>query len=236
MSSLAAFSAVAALVLHAEVRREATSTFAVDEAFQRRGGVQLYFELVGADATGPQREALAPFLPLAGARRLEQLTEPVHVTVSRLSYELEKDVSFFTPERLLDVKYMQALAPELDVTARPGGGFRVGRAPSNTMTLAVHDDADFAQKVAPLARGARVVVQENTDFARVLGWRTAAWSTTWSFHEALAPGRTRVTVLTLNVLYNLPPPMLGGADRLFSDTRAQSLAVVEALRAYAAPP
>lgn len=216
----------------ADVRREPSAAFAVDEVFERDGGVQLYFQLISPDADEAARAALRPFLALDPSNRLSKLGEPVHVSVARLTYEVDKDVSFFTRERLRDVKYMQALAPELEVTARADGGFRVGRTPSNVMTLEVHEDAAFGRPLAALAHGAPIVVQENTDFARVMGWRTAAWSTTWTFHESLGPGRTRVTALTLNALYNLPPPMLGGADRLFLDTRAQALKFIAALRAY----
>lgn len=205
-------------------RREENATFVVDAAFQHAGGVQLSFQLISPDA---DRAPLKPFLALDRDAHLSKFTEPVHVTVLRLSYEVEKDVSFFTKERLINLKYMQALAPQLDITSRPGGGFHVGRVPGNSMTIEVRDEA-----TTELAHGAPVVVQTNFDFARVMGWRTAAWSTTWTFHESLGPGRTRITVLALNYLYNLPPPMLGGAERLFLDTRAQSLELVAALRAY----
>lgn len=224
--------AVVAQAAVPEARREASATFAVDDAFQRAGGVQLYFLLINPDAPEAQRAALQPFLPLDREGRGARFTEPMYVSVSRVSYEVDKDVSFFSKERLLDLKYMQALAPQLEVTARPGGGFRVGRTPSNSMSIELHDDASFGAGLRRLAHGSPVVVQENDDFARVMGWRTAAWSTTWTFYEALAAGRTRVTVLSLNYLYNVPPPMLGGADRLFLDTRAQTLEFIAALRAY----
>ncbi|MGV3622519.1 MAG: hypothetical protein ACO1OB_16995 [Archangium sp.] len=236
MARLGTVVALVALVAQAaplpEARREGRAGFAVDEAFQRAGGVQFFFQLISPDADESQRAAMTPFLPLDRDDRGSKYGEPMHVTVSRVSYEVEKDVSFFSRERLLDVKYMQRLAPQLEVTARPGGGFRVGRMPSSSMTIEVHEDAAFGAPLARLAQGAPVVVQENSDFARVMGWRTAAWSSTWSFYEALAPGRTRVTVLSLNYLYNVPPPMLGGADRLFVDTRAQTLEFIAALRAY----
>lgn len=228
MWDMTPFGILSAVVLSAaalpEVRREERVTFTVDDAFQRAGGVQLYFQLIS-----PDDAALTPFLPLDRSDRRSKFTEPMHVSVSRVVYEVEKDVSFFTKERLLDVKYMRALAPELDITAKNNGAFHVGRTPSNSMHMEVHEEAGFGAK---LARGSPVVVQENDDFARVMGWRTAAWSATWTFYEKRSSGRTRVTVLSLNYLYNLPPPMLGGSDRLFIDTRAQTLEFIAALRAY----
>lgn len=217
--------ALVALVAQAaplpEARREGRAGFAVDEAFQRGGGVQFFFELISPDGGVPGQ-----FAALDRTDHRSKFTEPVHVSVSRFSYEVEKDISFFSKERLLDVNYMRALAPDLDITARTPGTFHVGRAPSNSMTLEVLASST-------LAPGSPVVVQQNFDFARVMGWKTAAWSTTWTFHEALGKGRTRITVLSLNYLYNLPPPLLGGADRLFVDTRAQTLEVIAALRSAA---
>jgi hypothetical protein len=68
-----------------------------------------------------------------------------------------------------------------------------------------------------------------------MGWRTGAWSTTWTFHEALGRDRTRVTVLTLSYLYNLPPFWLGGADGVYAETLSQARALIGRLRSYVPP-
>ncbi|MBL8913829.1 MAG: hypothetical protein JNM17_24210 [Archangium sp.] len=216
----------------ADLRRETRADFVIDPAFQADGGVQLFFTLVDARPGETHRAELGPFLTLDRSDRLSALREPVHVTTSRVSYVVDKAVSFFTRDRLLDAKYMQALAPQLELTSRPDGGFHIARSPANSLSVDVHLEPDFTKGVAGLAHGNLVVVQENVDFARVLGWRTAAWSATWTFHEAISAQQTRITALTLTYLFNVPPPFLGGPERLYADTAAQTLAFVTALRAY----
>lgn len=219
----------AALAAPPAMRREARADFAIDDAFQADGGVQLYFELLGPE---PQPKAAAAFRALDRSDRLAAIKEPVHVALTRVSYVVEKDATFFTEARLVDLSYMRALAPEMQLSARPDGGFAVGQTPSSNLSLEFHGDSAFAGDALTLARGAPVLVQENADFARVLGWRTGAWSATWTFHEALGPGRTRVTALSMSYLYNLPPGFMGGAERFTRDTVSGSLAVIARLRAY----
>jgi hypothetical protein len=221
-----------------DARREKVVDFELDDAFQADGGVQIFFELIGAPAAPVAGSTLARFHVLDRTDRLGGLTEPVHVVAARLSYVLEKDISFFTRERLLDVAYIRTIAPDMDVTAVPDGGFQVGQAPRNRFTLTFHADASTVPPAIvslARARGAPVLVQENADFARIMGWRTAAWSTTWTFHEALGPRRTRVTVLTMSYLYNLPPFFVGGGDRVYADTLARTQAIIARLRDYAEP-
>jgi hypothetical protein len=221
-----------------EARRERGADFEVDEAFQADGGVQLFFELVSAPARPVAGSAFEQFHALDATDRLGALKDPVHAAMSRISYVINKDVMFFNRERLFNVTYVQAIAPDMQVTSAPHGGFQVGRAPSHRFSLTFHADASgLAPAVVALARarGAPVLVQENVDFARIMGWRTGAWSTTWTFHEALGRDRTRVTVLTLSYLYNLPPFWLGGADGVYAETLSQARALIGRLRSYVPP-
>lgn len=215
-------------------RREATPDFEIDEAFQRAGGVQIFMELAGAGTLPATNSRFRMFQVLDRGDRLRAIGEPVHVAMVRVSYLIEKDVRFFTEQRLRDATYVRAIAPDMDVRARPDGSFTVSRLPSNRFTLTFHDDDSFAPEVAGLAKakGAPVVIQENTDFGRVMGWRTGAWSSTWTFHEAQGEGLTRVTVVTLSYLYNVPPAFMGGEARMVRETIEQSLAVIDRLRRY----
>lgn len=214
------------------VRRESRVDFESDRAFQADGGVQIFFDVVGVEASPDNDERVQAFRVMDRAERWRQLDEPVHVGLTRLSYELERDISFFSSKRLLDLSWVQAVAPDMNVTARPDGGFSVGVAPTNDFRLTFFDTDAAAPDVAKLARsrGAPVLVQENEGFSRVMGWRTAAWSSTWTFHEALGPGRTRITVLSLSYLYNVPPFFLGGEARLYRETVERSVALIGRLR------
>ncbi|MDP1821622.1 MAG: hypothetical protein Q8L48_00180 [Archangium sp.] len=206
-------------------QREARADFAADPAFQADGGVQLYFGLMRPDEAAAFRT-----LDLNGRGEAE------HVAVVRLSYTLEKDASFFTRERVTDLSYVQAIAPDMDVSQQPDGGFHVGRLPANDFSVRFFADASGFPAQLKLAHEpgtpASIVVQENTGFSRVMGMRTAEASITWTLHHALAPGRTRVTVLTVSYLHNLPPFFLGGEARMFRETVENALRLISRLRAH----
>ncbi|MEQ1731350.1 MAG: hypothetical protein ABL982_23515, partial [Vicinamibacterales bacterium] len=208
-----------------EWKREARADFAADPAFQGDGGVQVYFEVM------TPTEALAfQSLDLNGLGKAE------HVAVVRLSYTLDKDASFFTQERVTDLAYVQAIAPDMKVSQQPDGGFVVGRTPANRFSVRFFTDTSGFPAQTKLAHEpgppSSLVIQQNTGFSRVMGWRTAEASITWTLHHALAPGRTRVTVLTVSYLHNLPPFFLGGEARMFRETMENAQALISRLRAY----
>lgn len=207
------------------VKRETSADFRVDDGFQADGGVQVYFDVL------PPAKVPDVFRTLDRQRRLAGFKDALHVAVTRLSYVVEKDVAFFSEQRLRDLSYLRALAPQMQISARTDGGFQINQTPSNTLSIEYHADAGFAGELG-LAHGAPVLVQENTDFARVMGWRTGAWSATWTFHQSLGPQRTRVTALTVSSLYNLPPDFMGGRERFSRETVDGALAIIERLRSY----
>lgn len=221
-----------------ELRLEPRVDFEVDEDFLARGGVQAFVGLEPWTVSPPAGAALTVF----GA--LDDGPAPVHarhVVMGRVVYTVERDVSFFTEARARDLAWVRRLAPEMKVEAEPDGSFRVTRAPSNRFTLAWHD-APAPQRgslkaflsLLP-APPASVVVQKNFDFARVLGFRTAERSVTFTAHRALGPGRTRVEVYTLSLLVNLPPPFLGGTRRVVRESIDGTRELIGHLRSYDGP-
>lgn len=226
-------------------REEPTLAFAVDEPFQAQGGVQLFYELV-RDTPSPERSSATfqRFRPLDLRDRWGRLDAPLHVVMSRLVYTLERDVSFFTAERAVDLAFIRAIAPDLAITQEGKDTFRAGRIPANRFHIESFDGAQLASlpPTPALARlleleGSRVpperlVLQENSDFDRVMGFRTAAMSVTWSSHRALGPGRTRVSVFTMSYLHSVPPFFLGGEGRVHDEAVAGARQLIERMRAY----
>ncbi|MBL8951210.1 MAG: hypothetical protein JNK82_10565 [Myxococcaceae bacterium] len=227
------------------VRQEVALRFAVDEAFQHQSGVQYFYQLVPPEPCAlTASPAFAQLRVLDLGRRWERLAKPPHVVVSRLSYLVEKDISFFSRARAEDVGYMNAVAKDYGISKTADGRYRVSKTPANSFTLTYFDDA--AVRAAP-ADGAiarvssiastelpsSVLMQENTDFAPVLGVRTGELSVTWTAQYALHPGLTRLEVFTVSYLHNLPPFFLGGQQRVFAEAQRASLELIENLRAYA---
>ncbi len=237
--SLMAGSALAASPL----RQERDVAFTVDTSFQDSGGVQYYYQLVERDEA-QSSELVQRFLPLDVHDRWTSLSEPTNVVLIRFVYTVDKDATFFTEARALDVDYINAVAKEMEVSRNSNGSFHIGRTPANTCWLVHYDEARvraasqqpaLKQLVALAGESGlpdSVVFQENVDFARVLGHRTAAASMTWTAHFPLAPGRTRVAVLTMSYLYELPPFFLGGSTRVMRESMRGATDLIERLRAY----
>jgi len=223
--------AMTALAQQPTARREADVHFTTDADLQRRGGVQYFFSLT--DAVTPE------FRDFDDAVR----SEPLHVVMSRIEHTLDKDLSFFTAERTLDLGYMTTIAPGYELTASGAGRFRVGRMPSNDISVRFLDAAAIAASTEPaLTRLAKlcgdepqaVVAQKNSNFARIMGWRTAEASYTYTAHYPLEPGRTRVCVVTMSYLVNLPPFFTGGEARVHTESVKEALEMIRRLREYPA--
>jgi hypothetical protein len=237
--SLIAGSALASSPL----QRERDVGFTVDPSFQDSGGVQYFYQLVERDEAKTS-ELVARLLPLDVHDRWIALSEPTNVVILRFVYTVDKDASFFTEARALDVDYINAVAKEMEVSRNPNGSFHIGRTPANTCWLVHYDEARVKAAANQLALKQlvalagesglpdSVVFQENVDFARVLGHRTAAASITWTAHFPLAPGRTRVAVLTMSYVYELPPFFLGGSSRVMRESVRGATDLIERLRAY----
>jgi hypothetical protein len=211
------------------LRREAGLRFAADEAFQARGGVQYWYALqdrVGLD--------LLDFDPDRSSRTAG------HVLATRLVHTLDKDASFFTPERSIDLQYLNSVAQGYGITQPGPGRFRSARTPSNEFTVRfvpiepapATREPGVTQliEVCHLGVPESVVVQHNQGFARVMGMRTAEASYTWTGHFRLAPGRTRVCVVSMSYVFTLPPFFLGGADRVLSESLRETVGMIRRLR------
>jgi hypothetical protein len=227
------------------VRREERVAFAVDAAFQERGGVQYFYELIEPDADALAHESFVKLQPLDVRGRWAGRKEPLYVLVSRIVYTLDKDVGFFTAERVGDVTYMNAIFPGVGIRRKAAGQYTVSKMPANSFTLRhLGREALTATPREPVLEHFlsltpepglpdSVVVQENFDFSRIMGARTSDLSVTWTAHYPLAPGRTRVAVCTMSLLYNLPPFFLGGKRRVHDEALGGALMLIQNLRAYA---
>lgn len=227
------------------LRRESACDFAIDPAFQDKGGVQYFYSLLPNEPSPETDATFTRFRPFDPGGVFAGLSSPPHVVLSRLVYTVERDASFFSEARARDVGYINAVAKEMEVTKRTDGSFRVGAMPSNTFTIEYYDAAKLAAGASSLPAVLRaielagvkeapvsVVFQQNRDFARVMGMRTADGSFTWTLHFAIAPGRTRLVVFTMSYLRTLPPFFLGGARRVFRESTEGARVLIDNLRAY----
>jgi hypothetical protein len=231
--------AVALLVAAApELRREENLDFIDDAAFQNSGGIQFFY----AFATPQEARAAPEGSALARLRALDDRAMPgerLYVLMSRLVYTLDRDISFFTEARSRDVNYLNSVAPEVRATVNARGVFHADLTPANNFTIEwqepVHADSPLLPFLPKSAKPASIIVQRNFDFARVMGFRTAERSVTWTAHVPLGVGRTRVVVCTISLMHNIPPPFLGGKQRVYREMLDNTAMLVARLREYPGP-
>ncbi len=227
----------------APLRREADCRFAIDERFQRAGGVQLFYAFKHSDDRSERLEkTFVEFRPLDFNDRFDAISTPTHVVMSRLVHTVNKDVSFFSEQRVVDLEYMRAIAPDMKVSKRADGRFRVGAVPQNDFEILHFGPRDvqalLAKKaLSPLlvqsgAVPTSIVVQENTGFSRVMGMRTAEMGVTWTAHYAVNPGVTRVEVTTMSYIHTVPPFFLGGSERVYKESVSAAVGMIRRLREF----
>lgn len=227
------------------LRREPSASFEVDVAFQDRGGVQYFYELLRADRSPDLSPTFSAFRAFDVHDVWKRLDAPANVVLSRLVYTIDKDVSFFTEARTRDIDYINAIAREAKVSRNDDGSFRASQTPANTFRIEYFDASRVQAAVGVLPGLARVlelsglagpphsvVFQENRDFDRVMGFRTAAGSFTWTAHYAAGKGKTRLVVFIVSYLHTLPPFFMGGEKRVFRESTEGARVLIDRLRDY----
>lgn len=228
-----------------ELRREPAADFAFDEAFLTGGGVQYFFELAAPGAAASPGSTLAHFRDFDAKRGAG---DGLHVVMSRIVYDVQRDATFFDEARARDVTYMRDVAPEAGVRLEPDGTYWATRTPAHRFRVRFFDaeaaarvprEPGLARLLAVLPPGstpASVICQENFDFSRMLGARTADRAVTWTAHLPLGPGRTRIVVYTMSFLVNLPPFFLGGGQRVYDESVQGAARLIRNLRVWPARP
>ena len=226
------------------VRREPTPTFPLDPGFVGDGGVQIFYDFVRKEAPPDKSATFALWRPFDVRDRYGKRKSPLHVVMGRVVYVLDKDLAFFSEARVRDPAYIATIADGFDITQKPDGTYRAGKMPSNSFRITYLDRAvvERASTDGGLARlhdmqpdaglPAIVVMQENYDFARVMGVRTGEYSYTWTAHYPFGPGRTLLDVCTMSYLHTAPPFFMGGDGRIARESIDGTRTFIQNLRAY----
>lgn len=227
--------ATSALASDPTMRREAKLDFDLDEAFLSDGGVQFFYEF----AEPAQVADAGVGSTLAKVQTLDDKAKPgerLHAVMSRIVYTLDRDVTFFTEARARDVAYINAIAPEVKAKVDDKGVFHTSKPPANSFTVEWQKPMPAASPYrAFLPEGVEVdsvIVQRNFGFDRMFGFRTAERSVTWTAHQSLGEGRTRIFVVTMSLMHNIPPGFMGGTQRVYKEAVESATQLIGRLRDY----
>jgi hypothetical protein len=204
--------------------------FAVRAAGMKPGEILYFYDLISKDdaASGEaaSEKSFQTTLPLDFPGVWKNRTEPYNIMITKNAYILNKDITFFNKQRLLDVSYINATLPQMKVSKNSDGTYTLTGTPSATSSLTYYSKADVAAQPMNSSVSAAsgldselgtpdvMLVQHSYNFDTIMAVRTNKSSTVFSQHYAIAPGKTLVVAYSLSFVYNVPPWFLGGADRI----------------------
>ncbi len=210
--------------------------FLTDTNFLSKGGIQLFFELISSDQKAEAYESFLKLRPLDKDDLWSRRNEPLYILTSRLVYEVRKDLSFFSENRLYDESYLNQLLPSYRIKKMGSNVFRSCSAPQNTFVIEYFRSGLLPTELESLGGGlvtpGVAILQHNHDFEKILGFRTALMGRTLTLHHSSGPGRTRIIVWSLSYIHNIPPFFLGGSIRVVSEVRKKSFDLITRLRNF----
>ena len=169
--------------------------------------------------------------------------EEYYTLLTKTVYGINKNISFFTKERLSHISYLQDVMPHNNLR-KEGNHYelKVGfGAPDISYTLDVFDADSFNASFPGLEKyfaeydhieldPQLIVVQHNFDFSKVLGQETSKMSISISRYFEYKTGQTLIINYTLNLIYNLPPKLFGGGELLVNQMKKGIVALVRDTR------
>jgi hypothetical protein len=227
-------------------RIESQYRFALNPDVLNAGTPQYFSELIEAprDPMGSQ-----------GFQHIEALDFPRYfdsrgssrysVMLGRVAFTVKKPVSFYSRERVLDVKRMNRITPEFPArqTAQGPGYYISDATPGCKFTVETYSREEllalgnsrpelrYAETMHPeLGVPDRLVIQHNYDFDRILGFKTSRGAVTLTAHYAQGSDSTLILTYSLAYLENMPPRIWGGAKLVVDTSRDATLVLIERIR------
>jgi hypothetical protein len=210
--------------------RERSIRFSVDASELKSGTISYFYQLISKDdANEGKADSDSTFqllLPLDIPGVWKDKTEGFYIMMTRNAYIVNKDISFFSKNRLLDVNYINATLPGMKVSRNSDGTYALDGTPSATSTLDYYSKSDltsqpqdsalnYVANIDPsLGTPDVMLVQHSYNFDTVMTVRTNKSSMVFSEHYGIGTNETLVVAYSLSFVYNVPPFFLGGADRL----------------------
>ena len=169
--------------------------------------------------------------------------ENYYTLVTKTAYEIDREVTFFSEEKLSDLEYLRKIMPsnklnKIDDNYHLKVGFG---APDISYTLEFYSSDELNLKYPDLVNyfyrydridqaPSMTVIQHNHTFSTILGQKTSKMSLSVSRYFGTENSHTLVVNYTLNFIYNLPPAILGGGNLLINQMKDGVVALVRDTR------
>ena len=169
--------------------------------------------------------------------------EEYYTLLTKTVYGLNKDVGYFSRDRLSNVDYLQRVMPHNKISkSNDDYNLKVGfGAPDISYSLEFYDNCELNEEFPELVSYFRqrdriqkdpaiAVFQHNHTFGQVLGQQTSKMSLSITRYFGIEEGKTLAVNYTLNFIYNLPPTIFGGGELLMNQMKKGVKALVRDTR------
>lgn len=169
--------------------------------------------------------------------------EEYYSLLTKTTYGIQKDISFFSSDRLSNEYYLKAVMPnnkiqkvddyyELEVGfGAPDITFKLDFFSNKELSKQFPDLVDYFEKHDFIDQEPAITVfQHNYKFSKVLGQKTTKMSISVTRYFEDSKDQTLVINYTLNFIHNLPPAILGGAELLVNQMKEGVIALVRDTR------
>ena len=173
----------------------------------------------------------------------EKGEEKYYTLLTKTVYGFDRDVSFFSRDRLSDVEYLQSIMPHNKLSKMHNDyQLKVGfGAPDISYSLEFYDNCELHEMYPDLVNYFQkrdqipseptiAAFQHNHTFGEVLGQKTSKMSISITRYFGIEAGRTLAVNYTLNFIHNLPPEILGGGNLIVKQMRKGVKALVRDTR------
>jgi hypothetical protein len=166
--------------------------------------------------------------------------EQYDVLLTKVAYVLDKQISFFSEERLADPGYISQTMPAAKIKKNDSVyHISVGfGAPEIDYTLHFYSPERFESQYPKLINYFKkydglalspklIVVQHNFEYGKVMFQKTNKMSVSISRYFPLNKKQTLVFNYTLNYIQNIPPSFIGGSDFLISKIKEGIMGLID---------
>ncbi|NMM48115.1 hypothetical protein [Marinigracilibium pacificum] len=210
---------------------EQSFNFKIDKKKLLAGSYQYYIDFIkkGEKLNADEKKNLNQYLGYDIYNIHDSnVNEQYHVIMSKTAYVVDASIDFFSSDRVRDLSFIRKTLPDYDVNLNDDGSYRIkcgGMAPDFEYDLKTYYPSYKDSKLnyflknitnndVPGVSPKMITLQHNYNFGTVLWQKTNKMSIVFCAYYPVGENKTLIINHTLNLVHNVPPNFIGGADMM----------------------
>jgi hypothetical protein len=253
MTLICGMAAVASDEPAVQTHRQESIKFVPNLELLKTGDSQYFFELYGTDLKPVKEDtfkitegAFAFLKPLDFEKSWESKDpkDKLYVLITKFSYIIGRDISFFDPERITNTQYLNTFFPKVDYKHIAGSTYRMNGSaliPSASATLKAYRKPEIEKFTRPELLYAKnldaslgvpdvLMTEHSSHYSKVFFSKTSLSSRSVTAYYSLGPNSTLIVNYTLAYLYSIPPGFLGGPMAIHDMGVSKGFQIMKILR------